>query len=261
MNETFSMCQDGARGVIERIGAADDDAITLAKTLENLDLGDAGGAETDRMPLRHVVVNDVGKSPAFLIHEAAAIDHQDVVAPIDQYPHPEPLALAQARRLVVAEPQPRRDLPVDDFGCNAAHRALPMPAAAFQIRLHARTKIPGHALRNLDLNLEGRQIDDRQERRIFRNAGTVGYLHLADLTLDGGPDAQGLHLALEVGHHELLPIQERFLAVDIEPIERGLSLVGHFSLRESELRFFQGVLGPERLQFRIGAEFVGLAAA
>ncbi|MEA3132863.1 MAG: hypothetical protein QOG17_709, partial [Gammaproteobacteria bacterium] len=38
------MCQDGARGVIERIGAADDDAITLAKTLENLDLGDAGGA-------------------------------------------------------------------------------------------------------------------------------------------------------------------------------------------------------------------------
>ena len=59
-----------------------------------------------------------------------------------------------------------------------------MPSVSLEIRFHTGTKIAGHALGDLDFNFESRQIDHRQERRIFRDAGAIRNLHLTDLTGD-----------------------------------------------------------------------------
>ena len=72
---------------------------------------------------------------------------------------------------------------------------------------------------------------------------------------------QPLHLALQVVDHELLPVEQRLAAVDVEAVLSGLRIVGHLGLGKREPRLVERILGLERLQFRIRAEFVGLAAA
>jgi hypothetical protein len=59
----------------------------------------------------------------------------------------------------------------------------------------------------------------------------------------------------------LLAVEQGFFAVDIEAILLRLRVVGALRLLKGELRFLQGVLSSQRLQFGVGAEFVGLAAA
>ncbi len=59
----------------------------------------------------------------------------------------------------------------------------------------------------------------------------------------------------------MLAIEQRLFAVDVEAILLRLRIVGALRLLEGELRFLQGVLRPQRLQFRVGTELVGLAAA
>ena len=86
-------------------------------------------------------------------------------------------------------------------------------------------------------------------------------MHLADLTVHGRFHVQSVDLTLEVGDQEFLSIEQRLLAVDVEVVLLGLRVVVHFRLLESELRLLERVLRLEGLQFRVGTEFIGLAAA
>ena len=95
----------------------------------------------------------------------------------------------------------------------------------------------------------------------FATLARSGHLHLAHLAVHRRSDIQAVDLALQVRDQELLAIEQRLLAVDIEVILLGLGIVVALGLLEGELRFLQGVLRLERLQFRVGTELVGLAAA
>ena len=53
--------------------------------------------------IEHRGLRDVSERSAFLIDEGTAIDHQHVVAPVDEDAHREPLALTQPGRLFLAE--------------------------------------------------------------------------------------------------------------------------------------------------------------
>ncbi len=94
---------------------------------------------------RNIAVNHVGEAAAFLIHEGAAIDHQHVVAPVEENAHRQALALPQAGRLLRAEAQAGGDLTGDDLGRHAADDALPVMAAAFQVGASCRdaNRAPG----------------------------------------------------------------------------------------------------------------------
>src|ERR1700677_3905845 len=78
--------QNHALGAVERIGSRDDDLSTGCQSVHEVDLGDAGGGEPPGMAFGHVAVHEIGKAAAFLIPESAAIDHQYIVALVDQNP-------------------------------------------------------------------------------------------------------------------------------------------------------------------------------
>ncbi len=66
----------------------------------------------------------------------------------------------------------------------------------------------------------------------FGDAGAVGDLHLAHLAVDRRLYIQAVDLALQVAHHELLAIEQRLFAVDIEVILLRLRLVVALRLLE-----------------------------
>ena len=114
---------------------------------------------------------------------------------------------------------------------------------------------------DFDLDFERRQINHREQWRVLCYAGAIGHLYLAHLAVDRRLYVQAVNLTLQVAHHELLSIEQRLFAVDIEMILLRLLIVGAFRLLEGELGFLQGILCPERLQLRVGTLFVGLAAS
>ncbi len=136
------------------------------------------------VPLGNVAVNHVGEPAALLIHEGAAIDHQHVVAPVDENAHRQALALPQAGRLLRDETQPRGDLAGDDLGRYAADHALPVLAAALQVGGHAGPQVARQTLGHLDFDFQRGQIDYRQQRRVLGDTGAIGDLHLAHVAID-----------------------------------------------------------------------------
>ncbi len=110
-------------------------------------------------------------------------------------------------------------------------------AAAFEIRGHAGAQIAREALGDLDFDLERRQIDHREQRRILGNAGAIGHLHLADLAVHRRSHVQAIDLALQVRHQVLLAVEQRLLAVDVEPILLRLRLVVHLRLLKANCAF------------------------
>ena len=66
-----SVTEDDALRAVECVGARNDDLIAGRQSLQDLDFGDAGGAELHRTAFCDIVVNDVGKAAAFLIDWAA----------------------------------------------------------------------------------------------------------------------------------------------------------------------------------------------
>src|SRR5580700_6315353 len=107
----MSVAEDDALRAVESIGAGNDDLIADRQSVENLDFGDAGGAEPHRPAFGDIAMDEIGKPAAFLINEGATVDHQHVVALIDEDSNRQSLALAQAGRLFAAEAQSCRDLP------------------------------------------------------------------------------------------------------------------------------------------------------
>src|SRR5271170_2562069 len=255
------VAQDHALGAVEGIGARDDDPVAGGQAVEYFDFGETGGAEQHLAAFGDIAVHDVGKSTAVLVDEGAAIDHQHVAALVDDYAHRQPLALAKAGGLFVAEAQPGRDLAVDDFGRYSAHAALPVMSSALEVRDHARPQIPRETFGHFDLHLQRREVDDGEQRRIFGHTGAVGHLHLSNLAVHWGSHIQAVDLAPEIGDQVLLAVEQRLLALDIESTLFGLRLIIHFGLFERKLRLLQRILGFESLQLRVGPQLVGLAAA
>ena len=120
-------------------------------------------------------------------------------------------------------------------------------SAAVEICRHTRPQIASQTFSYFDLHFEGRKIDDSEQGRILRDAGAIGHLHLANLSIHRRLYVQAIDLALQVRHQKLLPIEQCLLAVDIEVILLGLRLVIAFRLLEGELCFLQRVLRLERL--------------
>src|ERR1700691_3230740 len=124
------------------------------------------------MPFGEVSMNEVGDAASVLIHEGAAVDHEHVLAPVDENTYRHALALPQARGLVADEAQAGGHLAGDYLGRYPIHHGFEVPPAALEICAHARPQIAREALDHLDLHFECGQIDHREERRILGNAGT-----------------------------------------------------------------------------------------
>src|SRR3984957_15460765 len=225
-----SVTEDDALGAVEGIGTGDDYLVARRHALQDFDFGYAGGAELHRMALGNISMNDVGEAAALLVHERPAVDHQYVVAPIDENTHRQALALPQACRFLGTETQPCGDLAGNDFGRHAADDALPVMPTAFQISGHPRAQIARQTFRHFDLDLEGRQVHHREQWCVLGDAGTVRHLHLAYLTVHRRLDVQAVNLALEVIYQILLTIEQCLLAVDIEAILLGLRIIGALGL-------------------------------
>src|SRR5271167_1011467 len=99
----YSVAQDDALRAVECIGTGDDDLIADRQAIEHFDFGDAGGAELHRAAFGNVALDHIGETSAFLVDEGASINHQYVVAPIDENAHRQSLALAQAGGFFIAE--------------------------------------------------------------------------------------------------------------------------------------------------------------
>src|SRR4029077_17501646 len=117
--------------------ARDDDLVPDRQALEYFHFGDALGTEPYRPSFGDVALHDVGEAAALLVDEGTAVDHQHVVAPVDEDADREPLTLTQPGRLFLAEAQASGHLPGHNLRRDPAHGSGPTVTAAFEIGLHA----------------------------------------------------------------------------------------------------------------------------
>src|SRR3546814_4289996 len=105
--------------------------------------------------------------------DLAALDHQHVLARVEHDARRQPLALAQAGRLLaLGEAQAGVDLAVDDLRRYRRHLGLVGLAVAGDLRRDAAAEVAGEALGPLDLNLSSEEPSSELQSPL-RNSNAV----------------------------------------------------------------------------------------
>ena len=176
------------------------------EAFEDLDFGHAGGTGADRPAHGDVVLHDVGDAPAAAVEERTTLHLQHVVARLEHDARRQALVLAQPLRHFARETQATGHLALPHLGRHRADFRRVLPCRIGHFRFHPQTEIVRIALRHLELDLEGGQIDDGEERCILRDRGALRDGERADDAVDRRLHAEIADAPLQILDDQPLPV-------------------------------------------------------
>src|SRR5688572_28804084 len=185
------------RYVVEVAIAGDHDLLPGRQALQDLDLADRGGAELDRRQHGLVTVDDID-GPGAGDDVRAALELHGLRALLDHDADGAALALPEARGLLARELHAAGHLAGAHFRRDGGDEALVLAAVERDLRVHPRLDVAGVDVRDLELDLEGRQVDDGEQRRVLRDARLLGGGEVRDHAVHRRAHGQLVDAALEV---------------------------------------------------------------
>ena len=132
------------------------------------------------------------KASAAAVQKLTALHHHDACMFVQQDTRRQSLVLPQSRRSVAAEPDPTRDLVVDDLGRYGYQLPCITLAAYDDVGGHADREIVGVAFGDHRVDLEARQVDDGHDRHVARYCRFLIDQQIADDAVDLGELPNGV---------------------------------------------------------------------
>src|SRR5688500_17894501 len=226
--------------------ARDDNLVSGLEAFQYLDLAHGGRAQLDWRQDGAVAVHDVN----------GARSGGDVCAPLElsrprallnDDPHRAALALAEPGRLLVRELHAAGHLAGAHLRRDCGDESLVFPAVERDLRLHAGLDVARVDVGDLKLDLKSRQVDDRQEWRIFGNTRFLRRGEVRDDAVDRRADRELVDAAFQVCDDVTLALALEPLGLQVEVEALLLEACGFARVLVGELCGFPLILSATEI--------------